>query len=63
MYPNDRIARERIADRLRDGEHERRGRQVAEARALVRRAKLRGALNLVVGHVALARRRRVVHPA
>ncbi len=63
MFPNDVIAKERIADRLREGEHERRGRQAAEARALVRRARVRGALNLVAGHFALARRRRVVRPA
>jgi hypothetical protein len=63
MFPNDVIARERIADRLREGEHERLGRQAAEARALARRAKIRGALNLVAGHWALARRRRVARPA
>jgi hypothetical protein len=63
MFPNDVIARERIADRIREGEHERHGRQTAHARAVARRAKVRGALNLVVGHFALARRRRVVRPA
>jgi hypothetical protein len=63
MYPNDVIARERIADRTREAERERRGRPVAQARALARRARVRGALNLVVGTFALARRKRVLHAA
>ena len=63
MYPTDVIARERISDRVREGERERRSRQPAHARALARRARVRAGLNLVVGTFALARRRRVVRPA
>jgi len=60
MFPTDLIAQERIADRLRDSERERLGRRSAEAKAFVRRAKVRAVLNLVVGTFALARRKRVV---
>ena len=63
MFPSDIIAKERIADRLRESEHERLGRRPAEARAFVRRAKVRAALNLVVGTFALARRKRVTRSA
>ncbi|HEX4863945.1 MAG TPA: hypothetical protein VFV02_07725 [Acidimicrobiales bacterium] len=63
MFPTDVIAQERIADRLRESESERLGRRSAEAKAFVRRAKVRGALNLVVGTFALARRKRVVRSA
>ena len=63
MSPTDVIARERIADRLRESEHERLGRRRAEAKAYVRRAKVRAALNLVVGTIALARRKRVARSA
>jgi hypothetical protein len=63
MYPTDVMARERIADRVREGEVERRSRDLAHARAVARRARVRAGLNLVVGTFALARRRRVVHPA
>ena len=63
MFPTDVIAQERIADRLRESERERLGWRPAEARAFVRRAKVRAALNLVVGTFALARRKRVVRSA
>jgi hypothetical protein len=63
MYPTQEIGRERIADLVRDGERERRSRPIAEARALARRARFRGRVNLVVGTFALARRKRVVRPA
>lgn len=63
MFPTDVIAQERIADRLRQSELERLGRRPAEAKAFVRRAKVRAALNLVVGTFALARRKRVVRSA
>ena len=63
MFPSDVIGQERIADLLREGERERLARRPAEARAFVRRAKVRGALNLVVGTFALARRKRVVRSA
>jgi hypothetical protein len=63
MFPRDVIGQERIADLLREGERERLARRPAEARAFVRRAKVRGALNLVVGTFALARRKRVVRSA
>jgi hypothetical protein len=63
MFPTDAVAIERIADRLRESEHDRLGRRPAEARAFARRAKVRGALNLVVGTFALARRKRVVRSA
>jgi hypothetical protein len=63
MFPNDVIARDRVADRVREGGRERLSRQSAHARAIARRARVRGALNLVVGHIALARRKRVVHSA
>jgi hypothetical protein len=63
MFPTDMIAKERIADRLRESEHERLGRRPAEAKAYVRRAKVRAALNLVVGTFALARRKRVTRSA
>ena len=63
MLPTNDIAKERIADRLRESEHERLGRRPAEARAYVRRAKIRAALNLVVGTFALARRKRVTRSA
>ena len=63
MYPTDVMARERIADRVREGERERRSRHSAHARAVARRARIRGGLNLIVGTFALARRRRVVRPA
>jgi hypothetical protein len=59
MFPTDVIARERIADQLRESERDHLGRRSAEARAFVRRAKVRAALNLVVGTFALARRKRV----
>jgi len=45
MFPSDVIGQERIADLLREGERERLARRPAEARAFVRRAKVRGALN------------------
>jgi hypothetical protein len=61
MFPTDVIAQERIADRLRESEPP--GRRSAEAKAFVRRAKVRAALNLVVGTFALARRKRVVRSA
>jgi hypothetical protein len=60
MFPTDAVAKEQIADRLRESERDRVGRRPAEARAFVRRAKVRAALNLVVGTFALARRKRVV---
>jgi hypothetical protein len=63
MYPTDVMARERISDRVREGERERRSRGPAQARAFARRARIRGGLNLVAGTFALARRRRVAHPA
>jgi hypothetical protein len=63
MYPTDVIARERIADRVRDGESERRSRNLAHARAVARRARFRAGLNIIAGTVSLARRRRVVRPA
>jgi hypothetical protein len=63
MFPTDVIAQQRIADRLRESESERLGRRAAEAKAFVRRAKVRAALNLVVGTFALARRKRVVRSA
>ena len=63
MFPTDVIAQERIADWLRESERERLGRRPAEAKAFVRRAKVRAALNLVVGTFALARRKRVVRSA
>jgi hypothetical protein len=63
MYPTDEIARGRIADRVREGERERRSRPIAHARAVARRARFRGRVNLVVGTFALARRKRVVRPA
>lgn len=63
MFPTDEIARQRIADRILEAEHERRSRPIAGARAVARRARVRAALNLVVGTFALARRRRVVRPA
>ena len=53
MFPTDVIAQERIADRLRESESERLGRRSAEAKAFVRRAKVRAALNLAVGTFAL----------
>ena len=59
MFPTDVIAQERIADRLRESQRERLGRRSVEAKAFVRRAKVRAALNLV-GTFALARRKRVV---
>ena len=59
MFPTNEIANERIADRLRESDHERLGRRSAEAKAYVRRAKVRAALNYVVGTFALARRKRV----
>jgi len=60
MFPTDVIGQERIADRIRESERERLGRRPAESKAFVRRAKVRAALNLVVGTFALARRKRVV---
>jgi len=63
MFPTDVIAKERIADRLRESERERLGRRPAEAKAYARRARVRAALNLVVGTFALARRRRVARSA
>jgi hypothetical protein len=63
MFPTDLIAKERIADRLRESEREHLGRRSAEAKAFIRRAKVRAALNLVVGTLALARRKRVVRSA
>jgi hypothetical protein len=63
MFPSDVMAKERIADRLRESEHERLGQRQAEVKAYVRRAKVRGALNLVVGTIALARRKRIVRSA
>jgi hypothetical protein len=65
MFPTDVIAQERMADRLRESESERErlGRRPAEAKAFVRRAKVRAALNLVAGTFALARRKRVVRSA
>jgi hypothetical protein len=63
MFPTDVIAKERIADRLRESEQERLGQRPAEVKAYVRRAKVRAALNLVVGTIALARRKRVVRSA
>jgi hypothetical protein len=59
MFSTNEIAKERIADRLRESEHERLGRRSSEAKAYVRRAKVRAALNHVVGTFALARRKRV----
>lgn len=59
MFPTNEIARERITDRLRESDHERLGRRSAKAKAYVRRAKVRGALNYLVGTFALARRKRV----
>jgi hypothetical protein len=61
MFPTDVMAQERIANRIR--ESERLGRRSAEAKAFVRRAKVRAALNLVVGTFALARRKRVARSA
>ena len=63
MFPTNVIARERIADRLRESEHEHLGQRLAEARAYVRRAKVRAALNLVAGTLALARRKRITRSA
>jgi hypothetical protein len=63
MVLTEEIARQRIAERIVDGERERRSRPIAGARAVARRARIRAALNLVVGTFALARRRRVVRPA
>jgi hypothetical protein len=63
MFPTDVVAQERIADRLGESERERPGRRSAEAKALVRRAKVRAAQNLVVGTFALARRKRVFRSA
>jgi hypothetical protein len=63
MHLTEAMANERIGDRLREAEGERRAEHVAHARAVARRARIRGALNLVAGHVALALRRRVVRPA
>ena len=63
MFPTDVIAQERIADRLRESARERLSLRSAEAKAFVRRAKVRAALNLVVGTFALARRKRVVRSA
>jgi hypothetical protein len=63
MFPTDIIAQERIADRLRESERERLGWRSAEAKAFVRRAKVRAALNLVAGTFALARRKRFVRTA
>ncbi len=63
MFPTDEIAKERIADRVRDAEHDRRSRPIAVARASDRRARARAALNLVAGTFALARRKRVIRPA
>lgn len=63
MFPTDAIAKERIADRLREIERDRLGRRPHEARAFARRPKVRGVLNLVVGTFALARRKRVVRSA
>jgi hypothetical protein len=63
MFPTDVMAKERIADRLRESDQEHLGQHSAEAKASVRRAKVRAALNLVVGTIALARRKRVVRSA
>ena len=63
MFPTDVIAQERIADQLRESERDHLGRRSAEAKAFVRRAKVRAAMNLVVGTFALARRKRVVRSA
>ena len=60
--PNE-IAKERIKDQLRESDHEHLGRRPAEARAFVRRAKVRATLNVVVGTLAQARRKRVTRTA
>jgi hypothetical protein len=62
MINGSEMARERIADRIREAEAERTSRPLAEARASGRRAKVRA------GFAALASaltppRRRVVRPA
>jgi hypothetical protein len=55
------MAKERIADRLREAEGERRSRPFAEARASERRSRVRTGFAAVASALVL-QRRRAVHP-
>lgn len=55
------MARERIADRLREAEGERRIRPLTEARAVERRSRVRAGFAAVASALVPARRR-AVHP-
>ncbi len=60
------MTRERIADRLREAEAERRSRPISEARAADRRSRLRAAFGAVAWRLfpreLVPRRRRAVNP-
>ncbi len=60
------MARERIADRLREAEAERRIRSISEARAVERRSRLRAVFGAVAWRLVprelVPRRRRAVDP-
>jgi hypothetical protein len=60
------MARERIADRIREAESERRSRPISEARAVERRSRLRAlfgaAARRLVPRERVLRRRRAVDP-
>ncbi|MGZ8637133.1 MAG: hypothetical protein ACXWX2_09195 [Actinomycetota bacterium] len=58
MLGNDVMAMERIADRLREAESERRSRPFTELRASARRRRLRAAIGAVRDALAPARHRR-----
>ena len=61
MLGNDMIARERIADRLREAEAERRSRPLVEFRTARRQGWMRAAVAAVRSAVTLPKRR-AVHP-
>ncbi len=60
------MARERISDRLREAEAERRSRPISEARAVERRSRLRASFGAVASRLvhreSVPRRRRAVDP-
>jgi len=52
MFPNDMMVKERMADRMREADANRRSRPLVEARASARRARVRNTVSAALAAVA-----------
>jgi hypothetical protein len=63
MYPSEVMGNQRIADRIREAQLERRSRPIAEARAASRRARVRAVVVAMWAGHGIRNRQRVAQPA